>query len=143
MIGRGGGDLGLGRRRSFGELPLASSRRRPQATSPSGRLCGLVADAAERLGERAHADPVHLGRVGEAGADGVDVRVDQARDDRAAAEIDDARAGPGQRADLGRAADRRDAAVAHRQRLRWRGVDSVTILPLRRIGVGRLRRALR
>ena len=42
--------------------------------------------------------------------------------DGAAAEIDDAGRGAGERADVGGAADRRDLAVAHRQRLRGRGV---------------------
>ena len=65
---------------------------------------------------------MHLGGVGQPGADGVDVGIDQAGNDGAAAEIDDAGRGTGERADVGRAADRRDFSVAHRQRLRGRRV---------------------
>ena len=79
MVGRGGGDLGLGRAAVFRELPLgpAAGHDQPGALR---RPFGGGADAVERLGERAHADPVHLGGEGEAGADGVDVGIDQARE---------------------------------------------------------------
>ena len=58
-----------------------------------------------------------LGREGEAGADRVDVRVDQSRNDGAAGEIDHRVAGPASARIVGRASDRHDAVAAHRERL--------------------------
>ena len=46
--------------------------------------------------------------------------IDQAGNDGAAAEIDDAGGGSGERAHVRRTADRGDLAVAHGQRLRGR-----------------------
>ena len=83
--------------------------------------------------QRTRADPVHLGAEAERGANGVQVRVDQAGDHRAALQIDHARRRPGQLAHVRRAAERRDLPVADRERfLRVERASTVTILPLTR-----------
>ena len=60
---------------------------------------------------------MHLGCVGEPGTNGVDMGIDQPGNDGPAREIDGAGAWPRERADGIGCAERRDLAVAHRQRL--------------------------
>ena len=99
-----------------------SSRPRPRASFPSARPARPRGDGrAPRQATRA--DPVDLGREGEAGADRVDMRVDQSRNDGAARKIDHAGRRAGERADVGRASDRDDPVAAHRERLGRSGVE--------------------
>ena len=83
-----------------------------------------VPNAAERLGQRADADPLHFGGVGKARANGVNVGIDQAGNNCTAAEIDDASGGTGQRANVRGTADCRDPAVSHRERRGGRSVGA-------------------
>jgi hypothetical protein len=115
MVGRGGDDLRFAGTPGLGEL-----LRRPAAgdDDPAARVRERGgADAVERLRDRLSADPAHLMGVVHARADRMNMRIDQAGNDGAAAEVDDARARPGVGAHLLRAAGRRDSAVAYRQRL--------------------------
>ena len=134
VVGSGGSDLGLGGAAAFLELPFdpAAGDHEPRAL---GRGPRRAANAIERLGKRAGADPMHLGLVGQAGANGVDVGIDQTGNDGAAAEVDDARAGAGQRADCGRVP--MPAILPSRTASAAAGAASwVTILPLTRIVSG-------
>ena len=141
MIGRRGRDLGLGRPAALGELVLDPAARDHEPAPLRGRLRGR-AQAAERLGERGRADPVHLGREGETGADRVDVRIDQPRNDRAAGKIDHRVAGPASARIVGGASDRDDPLAAHRERLGWSGVERNDLaVEEDRIGGLRVRRA--
>ena len=83
-------ELGLRRPAALRELQLvpAAGDDEPAAGRPALRG---GADSPQRLAQRARADPVHLGAEGQRRADGVQVRVDEPRDDRAPAELDDAR----------------------------------------------------
>ena len=123
MIGRRGRDLGLGRAAASRRTALRSSRRRRPASFPSARPARRRAMRSSASASERRADPVHLGRVGQAGADRVDMRVDQPGNDGAAGEIDHARRRTGQRADVGRASDRDDAIAAHRERFGRGGVE--------------------
>ena len=105
---------------------------------PFGAVSGRGADAIEGSRERTDAGPVHLGGVGQARADGVDVGIDQAGNDGAATEVDDAGRSARQRSDFRRAADRGDLSVAHRERLRGGGVVNDD-LAIEQDGVGGLR----
>ena len=80
---------------------------------------------------------MHFGAVGQPGADGVDVRIDQARDDGAAAKIDRARDRAGQRTNFVAAADFGNAAVADGERLRGSAVETNN-LAVEQNGVGML-----
>ena len=147
VVGSGGSDLGLGGTAAFLELPFdpAAGDHEPRAL---GRGPCRAAKAIERLGKRVGADPMHLGPVGQAGPNGVDVGIDQTGNDGAAAEVDDARAGAGQRADCGRVPDAGDLAVVHRQCRRRCGLmgndlavdeDRIRRLRVRRCDAGQRR----
>jgi hypothetical protein len=87
-----------------------------------------ILHAAERLLEGADADPVHLGREAERGANGVQVRIDETRDHGAPAQVNHARLRASQLAHLGRRTERCDASAANRHsfahgRLRIDGED--------------------
>ena len=103
----------------FGELRLV-----PPATDhdPGGgpRFRGLR-EALEPLCERRHVGPVGLHRVGEAGAHRMDMRVDQAGNDRPPAEIDDLRIGADAAPYRLLLADRHDGVLPDGQRSRHRG----------------------
>ena len=141
MIRRRGRDLGLRRAALLGELRFDPAAGDDQPASFRRGLRG-GAQAVKRFAERRRADPVHLGRVGQPGADRVDMRVDQSGNDGAAGEIDHARRGTGQRADVGRAPDRDDAVAAHRQRFGRRRVERDDLAVEKdRVGALRLRGA--
>jgi hypothetical protein len=111
-----GDEFGLRRPSIFPELlhvPAAGD------DEPRARLHRFrrVGDARERVDERRRAYPVDLGGKRLRRADGVQVRVDQARDHRAALQIDDARLWSGELAHVCRRPQRRDFAVTDRQRL--------------------------
>src|SRR6185503_14903735 len=107
--------FGLGRAAVFLELPRspAAGHDEPRPPRPDLRR---RAKTLQRFGERPRADPMHFGLPGEAGANGMDMGIDQAGNDGATAEVDDARGGARHLAYLRRAADRRDFSVTHRQR---------------------------
>ena len=139
IVGRGRFELGLRRPAPLGELQLvpAAGDDEPAARRPRSRG---RADPRQRFGQRPRADPVHLGAERQRGAHGVQMRVDEPRDDRAAAELDDARGRAREAANLRRAAERQDLAVANRERfaqrrLRVDGDD----LAVEQHEVGRLR----
>ena len=143
MAARHARDLGLRRAAPLGELLLDPAAGDDEPAS-FRRIVRRRAQPLQRLGNRARTDPVYLGRVGQPGADRVDVRVDQSRNDGAAAEIDRPRRGAGQRADIGRTSDRRDAPIAYRERLGRRGIEgddlAVDEEPCRRTAPARRRR---
>jgi hypothetical protein len=85
---------------------------------------------------------VHFGLPGEAGTDGVNVGIDQAWNDSAAAKIDDASGRRGKRADISRAADGGDFPVAYGERLGRSGVGGDD-LAVEQDGVGDLGADLR
>ena len=97
---------------------------------------GFIVRAASRMrasasDERRRADPVHLGAEAERRANRVQVRVDEAGDDRSALQIDDASLRARELANVRRAADGRDLAVADRERFAVENWPStVRILPL-------------
>ena len=99
VLGSGRRDLGLRRPPLLGELPFDPAAGDDQP-APLRDPCGRGAKTIKRFIERASADPVHFGGVGEPGADRVDMRVDQPGDDGAACKIDDVCGGPGQRPDF-------------------------------------------
>jgi hypothetical protein len=84
-------------------------RRRRDDDEPGAGLrgAGRQPQPLERVGERPRANPVHLGAEAQRRPGRVHVRVDEARDDGAAAEIDAARRRPGQLRDVGAAVDAR------------------------------------
>ncbi len=79
--GRRGLELGLRRPPPLRELQLVPAARNDQPCAGLARARG-GADSRECLGQRARADPVHLARERERGADRVQVRVDQTRGSR-------------------------------------------------------------
>src|SRR6185436_11839654 len=83
------------------------------------------ADAAQRFAQRARADPIDLGAEAQGSSHRVQMRVDEPRNHRAAAQRNDARVGSRETAYLGRASYAENLAVANRKRLaqRRRGVD--------------------
>ena len=117
MIGCGSDQLGLARAAALDELLLGPAARDDDPLAGGRCLC-TGADARHGFGQRAQADPTRLGLEGEASADGVDMRIDQAGDDGAAGKIDDARVRPGEPSHLGIDADGDNMRAAHRQRLR-------------------------
>ena len=107
---------------------------------PGGRLAAAARIRAERFGQRPRADPVDLGAERQRSPHGVQMRVDEPRDDRAAVELDDARGRTREAANLRRAAYAQDLAVANRERfvqrrLRVHGDD----LAVEQHEIGRLR----
>ena len=132
VVGRRRLELGLRRAALLRELLLVPAAGHDQPAAARHRLRRL-ADAPERLLHRARADPVDLGREAQRRADGVEVRVDQARDDRAALDVDRPRPGACQLADGRRRPRRHDTPVANGERLDDRLRSStVTTLPLTR-----------
>lgn len=81
---------------------------------------GRLAQAFHGFANGLCADPVDLGGVGEAGAHGVNMGIDQSRNDRASAGVDAARRGPDQAFHGIVAANCNDLAVADGERLRDR-----------------------
>ena len=134
-------ELGLRRPAALRELQLvpAAGDDEPAARRPARGGALIRASASS---QRPRADPVDLGAEGKSRTHGVQVRVDEPRDDRAAAELDDARVGPRKAANLGRAAERQNLAVANRERLAQRrvGIDGDD-LAVEQHEVGRLRAA--
>ena len=105
---------------------------------PGFARCAVALMRAIAVGNRVGADPVDLGGVEQRRADGVHVRIDQARNDGAAARDRSVRVPlPASAADVGRRADRHDLAVAHRERLgRGRGGVERDDLAVEQDGVG-------
>ena len=89
IAGRGRLELGARRPAPFRELELVPAARDDEPRAGLVRASGRC-DPLEGLGQRARADPVHFAREGERRADRVQVRVDQARDRGAAAEVEHA-----------------------------------------------------
>ena len=85
-----------------GKTPLDKLGRHPAAADydPAAGRFGFRrrGDLLKSVGERAERFPVELGIPTQAGDGGVDMRIDQSRDDRSTTEIDDVRASSDQRA---------------------------------------------
>ena len=110
MAGRRGGELGLRRPALLLELLLGPAAGDDQPAAGPARVARL-AHAAERFLQRRGADPVHLGGEAERGADRVHVRIDQARDHRAALQVDHAGRLARQLADFRIGSDRENAVA--------------------------------
>jgi hypothetical protein len=115
VVGSSGRELGLRRPAILLELLDIPATGHDQPRARLHRPRG-GADAAVALLERARADPVDLGAEAQRRANGMEVRIDQAGNDRAAAQIDHARGRTGELANLGRRPDRRDAPITDRDR---------------------------
>ena len=131
VVRRGGGDLSLGRTTAFGELPLgpAASDDQPGALRrvlPAARMRS-TASASVRAPIQCTSvvklSPARMAWMWESISPGMTVRPA-----RSTTRV----AGARERADVRRAADARDPAVAHRQGFGRRGTV-LTILPSRRM----------
>ena len=87
IVGRSRGDLRRCRPALLGKLLLGPAAGDDDPGSGLLRLCSLT-DFLQRVFQRGHADPVHLGAEGQRGADAVDVAVGEPWNHGAAAEVD-------------------------------------------------------
>ncbi len=92
---------------------------RPAATDdkPRARLHGRrrLTDSIHGFGDRGHTHPVHFAAVGQAGANRMNMRIDQARNNGAALKIDHLRARPRSFPDIRCCSNRQNSAVVYRQ----------------------------
>src|SRR5262249_5866590 len=121
VVRRRGHKLGLSRPALLGELLLGPTTGHD---NPLVWTCCTRRrrDTLHRLRDRTGTDPVDLSRVEQGRPNGVHVGIDQARDNGAAAEIDNPGGRPRGVGVFGGWADRRDVAVAYRQRFSRRRV---------------------